>query len=297
MNRIAPIAILAVLATGGAPHALLVDDVLAGLRPAAGPLALVTYPDQPGLDSAIGAATDAKGGFAVAWVRSTNGPAPGTVGVRVFDARARPLGPVLRLQAGTGAPQFSAVARNARGGFVVTWVTFASAGTTFHAQRFAIDGAPLGQPLTLAEGELIEGTTVGIDAAGDFTVAWDEGPRGVFLRRFVGGALLPTVQPVGAPGAVFPALAMQPNGWFVLAWHITADGASPLVGQLFDGEGEPVGETFQVGASSLYLIVATATAGGGFAFAWDQGTCVTATQPCQIQAASSAAVPAPWDSR
>jgi hypothetical protein len=79
-------------------------------------------------------------------------------------------------------------------------------------------------------------------------------------------------------------MAMQPNGSFLLAWLVTADGAGPIAAQLLDRDGDRLVDPFQVGASSLYPAVATATASGGFAFAWDQGRCTGGSQPCRIQA-------------
>jgi hypothetical protein len=120
LHRLGPLMIaLAVVACTGVAPALKADDGDAELRPAGSPILLVSYGDIPGSDTSIGAATDSIGGLVLAGLRGATRPAGGVVEERVFDAQGRPLGPIVRLRVGTGEAVSAAVARNARGDFVV----------------------------------------------------------------------------------------------------------------------------------------------------------------------------------
>jgi hypothetical protein len=273
MQRFGSLTLLTVAtATVLLPLALLAADTPDGLR-SDDPIPLMPYGDVAGSDDYLGAAANGQGGFAMVWIRNAGLPT-GNVYARLFNSQARPLGPAIQVNAISGNQQFSAVAGNARGQFVVTWETFGPAGGVLYAQRFAPGGAKDGVPLTISgQAARIDQESVGIDAAGNFLVAWDEPGSGI-------------TQPVDDPDAAFPAVAVQPGGSFALAWRTPgASGLTPVMGQRFDASGEALGEAFEVGDNAFYEISATATAGGGFAFAWVDGVCVTPSAgACDVKA-------------
>lgn len=124
-----------------------------------------------------------------------------------------------------------------------------------------------------------------MDADGGFVVVWtsidQEGPAsgaGVFLRRFasdgkpLGGDLQVNTYTTGNQSS--PAVAMNPDGHFVIAWSsFGQDGAaSGIYAQRFDPQGNALGGEFRVntftGGDEAYPSVAM-DADGDFIVTWD----------------------------
>ncbi len=254
------------------------------------PIPLATFGSTGGLDYTLSAAADGAGNFVVAWIRSGNGEAQSIVYMRRFNARARPLGPIVQITATAGNQQFATVAVSPRGAFVVAWETVTGQDVAIHAQRFAANGARVGGDVVVngAPGPMVNAESIGADNAGNFVVAWHETGAGIFVRRFArGSGLQAQQQPVDDAEATFPAVAMQPNGTYALAWHPGPQTGASVQAQQFDSAGEPAGDSVVVDSTFLasYPIVATATPDGGFAFAWNTAGCTGTTGlTCQVRA-------------
>jgi hypothetical protein len=198
------------------------------------------------------------GRFVVAWSLFS-----GEVSARVFSPDGAPLGPVVTADT-TGGPKFGPrVAMGPQGDFVVVWLTFLGADPSsgrllgsFQAQRYGPGSRPRGEKILVSDhyGGSIH---VAKDGAGNFLVIWSEvpnagggGPHGIQGQRFsAAGALLGTALPlVPSFTTGYTALAMAPDGSFVIAWDSPGqDGFDQNVfAQVFPASGVPRRPAFPV---------------------------------------------------
>lgn len=214
-----------------------------------------------------------------------------------------PVGPEFDANTSTGSDRSRAdVAGDATGRFVVVW----EAGSYYapgdgsregiFGRRFDATGAPVGgefQVNTYTPGSQYH-ASVGMDAGGDFVVAWSSGGYyqddstqdgsafGVFLQRFdVGGQSIGGEQQVNTytrGNQLEPDVAMAPDGRFVVAWSSNNYYATPqdgddtgVFGQRFAADGVPAGGEFQAntyttGAQDQPAV--TMLSNGGFVVVW-----------------------------
>ena len=197
---------------------------------AAGPFA------SPGLSGSAAAqpalAMDDAGDFVLAWQTA------GNVTAEVYNPQGLPIsGPI---PVADGAATASVAMDPASGAFVVAW----SDSNGVFAQLFQSDGAPQGATIPVAVNSLVPGggtgtdsasfaPVVGMDASGDFTVAYDNavtpvrgGISGTTATHVLAEQYDVGLPPVAVtvsdpndpatPGA--PALAMNATGSFVVSW-------------------------------------------------------------------------------
>ncbi len=143
-------------------------------------------------------------------------------------------GPVFQVNSFTpGTQRDPAIGMDEAGDFVVAWISFdhlGGFGSGVFAQRFDASGTPQGPEFQVAADG--SGPAVGMDAVGNFVVAWtgiDDHPdpltfsAGVFAQRF-GASGTPQGSSfrlnVGTAGTQFePAVGMNAAGNFVIAWN------------------------------------------------------------------------------
>jgi hypothetical protein len=141
-----------------------------------------------------------------------------------------PLGAQFRVDSVASPSSDPVVARDAAGDFVVVWTTTANQPglgfqTQVYARLFGADGTPQGPEFPVSP-SLSDASNIGVamDAAGDFAVSWvldDADGRHIVVQRVAaGGALAGTPIQVATIGGVdgYPALAMDADGDFVVAW-------------------------------------------------------------------------------
>ena len=150
------------------------------------------------------------GGFVVAWASEFgDGNAYGTF-ARRFDAAGSPLGSDFVVNTYTLGDQYGLsgqVAHDARGNFVVSWISTGQDGSSYgsFAQRFSASGARRGAEFrvnTYTTGSQIRPASAS-DAVGNFLVTWDSAGQdgsdnGVFAQRF--GGLRPAALAVDGLG-------------------------------------------------------------------------------------------------
>jgi hypothetical protein len=186
----------------------------------------------------------------------------------------------------TGSQYSAAVASDAAGNFVVTWLSYGPFGTISGvvARRFSAGGQPLGPELQV-NNDTINGDgspRVASDASGNFVVVWesagDGSYAGIFARRFTAGGV-----PLGPQFQVntytpdqqaFPAVASDPSGNFVVVWESTGQDGDDrgVFARLFDSSGAPRGAEFQVNTYTTGPQGEAAVAmdaAGNFVVAWD----------------------------
>ena len=177
---------------------------------------------------------DADGDFVVAWQSFTQGPDLGSnTYFQRYDANGVAQGAVVRANTFTTSDQgFPSVAADADGDFMVVWRSVSQDGSLagVYGQRYAADGTPDGAEVHVSTHSLKDQTlpSVSMDDGGETVVVWasdgqDGSNYGVFGQRFSAD---------GAPsGAEFrvntfttgdqtsPAVAVDADGDFVVAWH------------------------------------------------------------------------------
>jgi len=141
------------------------------------------------------------------------------------------------------------------------------------AARAATPGSPLGAAFTVsAAGEEAETPTVARSSSGAFVVAWMDrvalpGSYVLKARRYdAAGNALGTEFQVNQisvpPGNDVPAVAMAPNGEFVVAWPDLGVGSTAAAGiyaRRFGADGSPLGNEFMVSAAQTAAQVKLAT--------------------------------------
>lgn len=267
-----------------------------------------TYTTGPQHDAAVEAA--ANGDFVVVWTSGSyygSGPDGSATGVflRRYDAQGVPRTGDVQVNSYTRWEQAGArLAMAPDGTMVVVWESgrrFGSANQDgdrrgVFAQRFDATGARAGDELQVntftADDQ--DQPDVAMDANGRFVVAWQSGGydvaadgdfRGVFARRFAADGspasdeFQVNTYTSGEQGR--PAIAMQPDGGFVVVWESGGYYSAPQDGsgtgifaQRYDAAGQPVGGELRVNTVTEGTQDAPAVAidaGGNFVVAWAHG--------------------------
>lgn len=249
-------------------------------RPAGEPLALV--PEEPKTDLGSSAvAADPAGRFAVVWDRAGEGHPHLDVALRRFSAHGAESSTVLLDRFGRNyfTLPAEAVAIGAFGRAVAVWGQPKPAGQAL-AGLFGQILLPSGQPLLprfriTARPVPDAPPAVGTDAQGRTLVAYQSLERersAVFLRTYDRGgrALTGEVRLAGAASEISPALAVHPDGHFVVAWTE----ATGIRAQLFDPSLRPAGPAIAVsGRPSAPAGFPDVALGpdGQFLVAWGEG--------------------------
>ncbi|HSF41587.1 MAG TPA: hypothetical protein VLT87_17445 [Thermoanaerobaculia bacterium] len=188
-------------------------------------------------------------------------------------AAAQPVAvtPVFQVNTYTDGDQiFPVVAANDSGRFVVVWHSTwiyedrpTQDGDSFglFAQIFDASGARIGTEFRINQttAGAQEGPAVAMDEDGGFVVVWRNETPVTFRSRIFGRRFDPTGAPLGDEFAVsdadlpvrdyYPAVALDGEGRFVVAWQRLQNGAPPtdsVHARRFDASGAPLGPSFQV---------------------------------------------------
>jgi len=209
-------------------------------------------------------ATDASGGFVVAWESETQDGADDTVIARAFEATGAPrTGEVQGNFLKTLGPQFQpAVAVQPDGGFFLVWTDGFPAAHNVWLRRFTANGAPLLGTEQQVNPPLLYGNqqtpTIDADTGGHAVVVWaSQNGLGspdwtIFAKRYsaagipLSGDLQVSQRTAGAQD--HPVVAVDPQGNFVVAWHAFGrDGSgNAVLARHFDAAGNPLGAEFLV---------------------------------------------------
>jgi len=244
------------------------------------------------------------GGFVAVWGSLYGSPgndlADFSVQARRFDSNGVPQGGQFQVNTYTTSTQEApSVAVGAKGDFVVVWDSYGSTGTdtsgdSIQARRYASDGSAEGSEFQVNTYTHVNqaSPSVALDSRGDFVVVWwsngsagsDTSGSSIQGQRFASnGTPLGSefqVNTSTAGNQINPAVAMRPDGDFVVVW-----GPTPFKGQRFSSSGSPIGSEFSVNthpapSGSLSAKVAVSS-GGDFVVTWSS-YCAVGTHGCAI---------------
>jgi hypothetical protein len=243
----------------------------------------------PGILRTVGVGRD--GDFVVVWQGRPGGPTTHLdVYGRRFAADGSPRGATFQVNTSTTYQQFApTVAADARGNFVVVWVSSMAAGNIggIMGQRYAADGATRGSEFR-ANTVLAGSPTfpaIAMDPAGNFVVAWssllDGNGSGVFARRFDSAGAPNEAEfqvnsyTTGSQGS--PSATMDAAGNFIVTWASAGQDGSDLgvYAQRFDRSGVPRGSEFRVNTYTTdrqERPSIDADAAGDFIISWSSST-------------------------
>lgn len=194
------------------------------------------------------------GDFVVAWESPGDGSRYG-IFARRFDPSGNPVGNDFLVNTGTAGGQYATfgagqIAHDARGNFVVTWMSCGDTGYCVphgFAQRFDASGSRRGAEFRISTNttSLQGGPSVASDPVGNFIITWndsDGSAQGVFAQRF--GGLGPSALAVdGRPGNLVwepgEAVPVRPS------WR-NFNGAAQTFSATLTGIAGPVGATYTI---------------------------------------------------
>jgi hypothetical protein len=226
------------------------------------------------------------GGFVLGWADQ------GEVSAQRFDAAGAKVGGEIPIATNFGADHFVLLA-TPNGGFVAAWEEGGPTGDGPYeakAQFFDSSGAPVGAGIALPAGDIdVDGVTIVALADGGYMLGWvqeEANSDGITVQAVMAQRIGADGVPVGSPVLLtgfiieddlgpYVSFAAHPDGGFVVTWPV-ADLSGDLTvgsitygygGQLYDGFGMPVGDSFKVtdfaDAGNAVML-----ADGSFAAAW-----------------------------
>jgi hypothetical protein len=245
----------------------------------------------------VSIAMNSTGQYVIAWVDFQQYGSNQKQGVyfRIFDVVGNPVGSNQKANEDLGniTYAFPVTAMDETGGFAVAWLERSeNYSYTFRFQRFDAYGRALGgnrQVNDTAGSVWGEPPAIGMDKTGKFVAAWTGNIRGgwgpdICFQRFdSSGQTLGPIQTAntdtGYAGQNSPAIAMIPEGGFVIAWEDTRNSSQgqefdfyDIYFQRFDSSSTPMGSNQMAnddgeGAGQYHPVVAVDGA-GRFAIAW-----------------------------
>jgi hypothetical protein len=236
---------------------------------------------------ASGVGTTPDGGFLALYAAEAPDDPSGTFGQR-FASSGAPVGPEFRVNSYTTGSQFGAiVAADSAGNFVVVWVSNGQDGSSFgvFGQRYSADSAPLGPEFrvnTYTTGH--QGEPAVAASTGQFVVVWQdtfqETEIGIFGQRFASSGIplgpefrVNTAYPMTTQ--LYPSVAADPDGNFVVTWEKGYLQWPQIVGQRFGSDGTPLGAEFRVNTyttTGQHRPAVAADAAGAFIVTWTGDT-------------------------
>jgi len=244
-------------------------------------------------------AMDADGDFVVVW-QSFGSGGTDTDGFSIhgqrYNAAGTAAGSEFQVNTYTTSHQrFPAVAMDADGDFVVVWQSNGSGGTdtvfySIQGQRFNAAGTAQGSQFQVntytTDNQFFP--RVALDADGDFAVVWhsygsggtDTSSTSVQGQRFNAAGTAQgsqfQVNTYTTTAQAFPAVAMDADGDFVVAWESYGSGGTDtdsfsIQGQRYTATGTPVGSQFQVNTyttTAQRRLAVAMDADGDFVVAW-----------------------------
>ncbi|MDB5303423.1 MAG: uncharacterized protein JWM97_972, partial [Phycisphaerales bacterium] len=209
-------------------------------------------------------AMDGSGNLVVAWEGNGSADSDG-VYYRRYQSTLQPSGPESLVNTTTSSSQFDpSIGMNAGGAFVIAWTDNGSGAGKIAAQRFNQSGNATGSQFQVGTtgGNHEDFSQVGVDSAGNFTVAWADnfgGPResDVYTRRYTAGGVALDANPAFVntftnSAQTTPSLGERADGKYFIAWTSTAQDGDGLgiFGKAFNADGTPDGTEIRINSTT-----------------------------------------------
>jgi len=238
-----------------------------------------------GNQQAPAVAMDASGDFVVTWRGNGLDDSNGIYAQR-YSATGVAQGTEFLVNTETSNLQTEpAIAIDADGDFVVTWSGYGPflEGYEIYAQRYNASGVAQGSEFQVNTVVIDNQTvpTVAMDADGDFVVAWqsyyqDGDSDGIYAQRYnrtgtsVGSEFKVNTFTTNRQRA--PAIALDADGDFVVAWHSAQDGSGyGVYAQRYNASGVALGGEFRVNSyttNTQSMPTIAMDADGDFVVSW-----------------------------
>ncbi|MHC4899842.1 MAG: Ig-like domain-containing protein, partial [Planctomycetota bacterium] len=219
------------------------------------------------------------GSFVVVW-ESDLGKSAGIMGQR-YDVNGDPTGSEFTIHTTSGNLRDPVVEMADDGSFVVVWQGADADKKGIFGQRFDNTGTAVGGEFLVNTDTTGDQKTPAIAMADDssFIVAWagqDVDGNGIFAQRYdaggstVGSEFQVNTDTIG--NQKVPAVAMAPDGSFVIAWEGLDADAQGVFAQRYDSNGDMVGSEFAVNTTTTGAQKNAAVAvadDGSFVVAWE----------------------------
>ncbi len=200
-----------------------------------------------------------------------------------------PFGPEFRVNTDTSDDQeYSAVAMDADGDFVVVWERHHGYGYAHdegvYAQRYDAAGAQQGGEFLVntSASDYQGAAAVAMDADGDFVVTWESSGQdgsgwGVYAQRYNAAGMAQggefRVNTYTTDDQKSPAVAMDAAGNFVVTWESSGEDGSDagVYAQRYNAAGSPLGNEFRVNTYTMsyqWEPAVAMDADGDFVVAW-----------------------------
>jgi hypothetical protein len=200
-------------------------------------------------------AMNAAGNFVVAWQSGDAGFED--IFDQRYDPNGQPLGDETLVNTFTqGKQRFPTVAMNTDGASAVVWESEnLDTGTTVAScQLFDVNGLAVGEEFDVNAPADCRYPDVAMDPNGNFAIVWmqDKSSNSIIGRLYDANGTAKTepfeVSTINFSSVTRPAIAMDANGYFVVAWDGDPDkaGLDDIHARLFDPNGTPLGEQFVV---------------------------------------------------
>jgi hypothetical protein len=200
-------------------------------------------------------AMNAAGDFIVAW----QGPGidEEDIFIQQFDPNGQPLGDELLVNSFTqGKQRYPKVAIDSSGAFAVVWESEKPDTdiTVISCQLFDANGLVVGEEFDVNTPTDCRYPDVAMDPNGNFVIVWmqDKSNNSIIGRLYDANGTAKTehfeVSTINFSSITRPAIAMDANGYFVVAWDGDPDraGFDDIHARLFDPNGTAIGEQFIV---------------------------------------------------
>lgn len=221
-------------------------------------------------------AMDSLGNFTVVWQAYNPSTASWAILGQQYTATGIRHGGQFQVSNGTGNKEYPAIAMNGAGAFVVTWSSYgqASSGWGVYARRYAKGAIPQGNEFlvdaTITGDQMY--SSVGIDGAGDFTIAWTGNSTGPWLlygqHYSSSGAPQGSQFQVGtanSSSAIYADVAVDGSGNSVITWSGCQNGNWCNCVQQFNASGQALTNPIQLGSTTAsyqtYAAVAMTSSG------------------------------------
>ncbi|MDI6767290.1 MAG: hypothetical protein QME52_10755 [Bacteroidota bacterium] len=230
-------------------------------------------------------AMDGSGNFVIVWMDSRNGDYD--IYYQRYDSSGTALGTNLKANddSGTAGQSSPSIAMDGIGNFVIVWKDGRNDWSDIYFQRYSSTNDAIGVNTKASDDAgmvWLGAPSIAMDGSGNFAVAWGDhrnDNNDIYFQRYDStgtptGVNIKANDDEGTAYQVFPSLAMDGGGDFVIVWQDYRNGLynPDVIGQRFYADGSPRGANYRIvadGPNSGEQLPVVAANGSTIVFAWE----------------------------